>query len=629
MRTSLACSFCRSQKHKCVHDGVAPCRTCEKRNFDCVISPTVKKSKKDRQRRHTNESIVTSNSSSSTLTTNTTDYSSKNVDGPTTKSTFPREITNNHPSSIGDDPMVDVPIELFQIASQRVRKRFPELSFLHLNSIMFFPQLVDPYLKCSIMALCGYFTPIKNDKFLDFNSRYVQDEIFANYTLNNILSPTNLLSKPSLDLAQCLLLMSVYEWGKSKQFRCWMLHGCSCKMLQSLGFDENNSSPELRNELQRETTIRTFWSSFIVDRIVGSGRNRSLAYSSSDASSVPLPVSEATFESGSMSSMNGKRVSIRSLSTLHSDDILLPMYIRIFELWGEISMWLVRGGRREFLDLPWAPQAFYTTQKSKIIEWVELLPENSRWSISNFRAHRFMNTETLFCATNLVHRLCAVFLNREYLPFLPHSTPSPQGPCEPPLLPPPPIANFWEVSTSELFESAREIATIVELLDANDENPTDPATSPFISFCAFCAGSVSLYAWKFPWMDTPDWTLNCSAAQKMQKYLQKRRHRSDLESNWSNLLLQLEKLYDSVSNNLGKARVLNLGRNSFSKLEESVQIINSSTSLANNEIDKANHTISDESHDEFPAMFDVFHASMDQSTQVYLNAFLESLDESI
>lgn len=98
-----------------------------------------------------------------------------------------------------------------------------------------------------------------------------------------------------------------------------------------------------------------------------------------------------------------------------------------------------------------------------------------------------------------------LFLNREYIPFLPLVCDSPCGPTDPPLLPIAAPFGWWDERAKELFNAARAIShTIDELQTVGSSLHT-----PFSGFCLFSAAAANLYAQSFSWM-VPDPCLHIS-----------------------------------------------------------------------------------------------------------------------
>jgi hypothetical protein len=88
----------------------------------------------------------------------------------------------------------------------------------------------------------------------------------------------------------------------------------------------------------------------------------------------------------------------------------------------------------------------------------------------------------------------ALFLHREYIPFLPTTESEPAGPVDPPLLEASAPNGWWQDGARELFDAAACITNILSELD--DAGAT--LMTPFAGFCAFSAATMNLYVSRFP-----------------------------------------------------------------------------------------------------------------------------------
>lgn len=103
------------------------------------------------------------------------------------------------------------------------------------------------------------------------------------------------------------------------------------------------------------------------------------------------------------------------------------------------------------------------------------------------------------CCQRIQLRFCLnslLFLNREYLPFLPTTCDRPSGPIDPPLLPPDAPEEWWHDRAVELFTSAASITNLMKDLDDADAS----LHTPFPGFCVFSAVTTNLYRSALPWM---------------------------------------------------------------------------------------------------------------------------------
>ncbi|KAI8605449.1 fungal-specific transcription factor domain-containing protein, partial [Dissophora ornata] len=82
---------------------------------------------------------------------------------------------------------------------------------------------------------------------------------------------------------QALLLMAVQQMGFCESQRAWLYVGMAIRMAQDLGLNREPSESELtRNRLQCELRKRTWWSLFVVERLVCAGLGRPLTITHKD-----------------------------------------------------------------------------------------------------------------------------------------------------------------------------------------------------------------------------------------------------------------------------------------------------------------------------------------------------------
>ncbi|CDK25310.1 unnamed protein product [Kuraishia capsulata CBS 1993] len=628
MRVTLVSIFLEfammARKSKCVHEGTAPCRFCSLKGNRCVLElpHRVKLGA---------HSTKPAKSYDSPRQTPATFNWHEEIDEP------PRD----------EAPSSKVSKETLREAIERISYIFPEFFFIHKPSLLFSADGQNSLISNTILALCGFFAPIENDPFLGLSSPQVRDEVYSKYVLEKIffLDGGLLLSTPKLEVAQSLLMMSIHEWGKGRNYSSWMVYGISTKILQALEF--HNATETTKNAYEYEVLIRTFWSSFCVDRIISSGKNRSYTYLIKDVAHVPLPSPDADFmymnpEDSHVAVISDITLANFSQIPLAERNQILIYYIKIFQIWGDISKWLFNGGRRTEQKDPWAEDSFVFQSFIALKEWKELLPSSFQWSVHAFRVNQTVKTHVLFATTHLVYNLCIIYLNREYIPFLPHSTPFPQGPYEPPLLNPPTDPEYWKIHASDLFAAAKNMALIASQLEALNDPVEGIQDVPFLSNCYFFCATVCLYACKFPWLNPENNPEEHEFfANELMSYLQKRIGISPLSANWLTVLDQLKELYGFVTHDLERARRLNIGRDYFLKLEDSVQAVNSDVpppirdvpgvgdylrkEESNNKRPGSVPMMEDYSHRRAPESSDLFLIGSDQSAHEFLTLFLQTI----
>lgn len=90
-----------------------------------------------------------------------------------------------------------------------------------------------------------------------------------------------------------------------------------------------------------------------------------------------------------------------------------------------------------------------------------------------------------------------MFLNREYIPFLPTADSVPRGPVDPPLLQATAPDGWWVERAAQLFDAARQITLLLQELDHLNAS----LITPFTGFCEFSAATMNTYVSNFPNMN--------------------------------------------------------------------------------------------------------------------------------
>ncbi|KAF2661343.1 hypothetical protein K491DRAFT_710921 [Lophiostoma macrostomum CBS 122681] len=316
----------------------------------------------------------------------------------------------------------------------------------------------------------------------------------------------------------------------------------------------DTTTSEDPNATRAEIKRRTFWSCFIMDRYLSGGKYRPLRLNIEDIR-VPLPISEEAFTFGrkentmllkeasevlgirpkrendlnsSASRMthdtrhnyhqeNGNRAfdryngNGRTHDGQYSSDTtdsgyregFLSCFIRSIDLWNDTIRWSCAGGRRPEGEVPpWDPRTMFHKLDKKLAIFTDGLPEAHKFTLDNVAPHAEHKSSTAYTLTHCALLLCGVMLHREYIPFLPHALPRPEGPLDPPTFPPnnysPPSPQWWEESAAICFKSGRNC---MDLLWACKEEGV-LAVTPLIAFTAYEVAIIALYQFYFPNMDT-------------------------------------------------------------------------------------------------------------------------------
>lgn len=213
------------------------------------------------------------------------------------------------------------------------------------------------------------------------------------------------LGIPSIPRIQALLMLAMHEWGNNEGSKAWVFTGIAIRYAQLHGLhyqpgldddlfarpasisDERQRGHSLHDptlttddeQIDLESRRRTFWSCFIMDRYLSSGKFRPQMLRVGDAR-VQLPCSERAFLFGEKvrtptlsdtlgeqsKGANGDRRSASAVTTpgphhgssssrdMREDELFesgihegpVSRYVRAVDLFGEIVKWVCSGGRR-------------------------------------------------------------------------------------------------------------------------------------------------------------------------------------------------------------------------------------------------------------------------------------------
>ncbi|PHH52627.1 hypothetical protein CFIMG_008399RA00001 [Ceratocystis fimbriata CBS 114723] len=316
------------------------------------------------------------------------------------------------------------------------------------------------------------------------------------------------------DTNLALLMLGVHEWlqGSSPKASTMYIDAAirlalSMKMNRELDAPDmplryrgsikpNNSLQEQQNaNLAAEIRRRTMFSCFVLDRFVNLGEDTSWMLPAENIR-LRLPAYDWGGEKSQSNEMLWPRKSSLNITDAIYFDNEISFFVRLIDIWGEISKYSADGGRAlDGPNPPWAESRFKLLNDT-LGSLTACMPASLALSKANYFRCR-MTTGSLYISTHTIICLCKIMLHREYVPFVALRCQGPIGPLDPPLLPPAP-EDFWLESANILFEASRDIVRLVEW--SGDHLPFSPITL----FGVWTAAFVGLYARHFPHMD-----LNC------------------------------------------------------------------------------------------------------------------------
>ncbi|GAB1316622.1 hypothetical protein MFIFM68171_06832 [Madurella fahalii] len=533
LRSSIACQRCRKSKIKCNNTGGdAPCDTCLRNGKECTY-PEVTPAPPKRSEPPTGVKVE---QGSERKRLRRIEEISK-IDGVVPPALFAEEVLSA--------PYLTEPVwsQLFDI----YRLHFAtELPFLHLATLKeklgsrfrAKPSDTSPEINLVLLGiltltarfhstLVSYLTvsrsspavsgPPKARPAVSSQDASIASEYYADVLTRALGGLRTSMTVASVERVQAFLMLGLYEWSQARPrvggMAAWMYVGVAIRMAQALGLGDGDREPGRvfrsrpvqttqqamppgQRIIAKEIRRRTMFSCLILDRLLGCGRDRVSTIRSEDLQ-IQLPCSEVSFDlsddvyTGFLRPVPGMQ-SNRPLS-----DSVLGRFVRLVDLWGEISKWSFAGGRFTEEHPPWMPESTFFQLREKLKTFYRELPDHFRWSDSNYYKHENHQASSVYVSLHMLGAVCRIMLHREYIPFIPILCDRPVGPLDEPVFPdgqePP---GFWDASAEEVFHAAKEIVDLTEI--CRDKLPM----SSLVLFAVWTAAFVGIYAAYFPHMDT-------------------------------------------------------------------------------------------------------------------------------
>ncbi|KAH7417555.1 putative fungal-specific transcription factor [Cadophora sp. MPI-SDFR-AT-0126] len=549
VRTTIACAWCRRSKIKCLHEGTPPCRNCLKTNrASCVLSGPFEHGKPSKVTRIQRSAPPVSSQTTRIVAQNT------GLDIPSPK------------SYSGDDSLVEKqrhPKEIVLALSPQLvfevttvfHQKFPEFAFFHL------PTFVNNWkdgdsswvLIAAMFALCCRFLPASSKPKLLSEDQLA---LYARIGLQSVL-----IDPPSLHMVQALLVMAMYEWGSGNDHNAWMNSGTATRMMQSLDTTRPQSSTQ---DSADEIYKRTFWACVVMDRFIFCGKSQPLALPL-DSMKIDMPIGEDEFAFDVSGNINRSYSSCEPFTFNEYYTVL----VKGFDIWSQILELIISGGRRKpdmskAENCPWVTGSPWKTLIDRVAEWRSQQSDRLKFPTTRVAIHVSLGRGEKFAYLNLLYYVCILFLNREYIPFLPIQISEPVGPIDPPLLEGTAPPGRWHDRAKDLFDAANYITLIHQQLELLNS----PLYTPFAAFCSFCAGSMNGYVTSFPHMNL-NRSLNSAANEELNfLYLGKFKSLWNMGDGWIQTLKRMKNLRLCATQD--QTRFSGKSRSDFVTLDESI-----------------------------------------------------------
>lgn len=452
MRSSIACLRCRKSKIKCDNDGgSSPCETCIKQGKDCKYPEATPMPPKRSEQVAGNKAERDTGSDRKRLK-KIEDVSK--AGGQYSAIAHADEILSAHYLT------PKLWSEVFDI----YRLHFAtELPFLHMPTIK---EAMGPRFKASRggtspdtnlvllgvltltarfhLDLVKYATRTASSQAGAARSRPVQSkpdssaasEFFAE-ALRKALGPLGTtMTTASVERVQAFLMLGLYEWSQVQPttggLAAWMYVGVAIRMAQALrlglgdkadsrsrgrtnknGLGSPDKPPPLPEQtIAKEIKRRTMFSCLILDRLLACGKERVSTIRSEDLQ-IQLPCNEWAFDLSKDVKTGFLNGPLNEQDTDGAvDDSVLSRFVRLVDLWGEISKFSFAGGRLVEDHPPWDPRTKFYQLRKRLEAFYSDLPSTFTLSTSNYHRHENHQASSVYVSLHMLGSVCQIMLHR-------------------------------------------------------------------------------------------------------------------------------------------------------------------------------------------------------------------------
>lgn len=169
-------------------------------------------------------------------------------------------------------PSIDVIDHLLEVHFRSIHPVLPMLHYRTLSDQVHHNESPPSHLLFAILGLASRFSDNPAFRIPQPGLERPPSTIFyerAKYFIRDEYDNSQLAT------VQALLLMAVQQMGFCESQRAWLYVGMAIRMAQDLGINKESSTQEqTRNRLQCELRKRTWWSIYVVERLVCAGLGR-------------------------------------------------------------------------------------------------------------------------------------------------------------------------------------------------------------------------------------------------------------------------------------------------------------------------------------------------------------------
>jgi len=542
MRSSIACMRCRRSKIKCDNDGKAstPCYTCIKTGKECIYPeapppapkrpdppPPIRReteSGPERKRPRRPDDVARPTLQAGTA------YAEDVLSSSFLNESMWNQILELYKLHFATElPFLHMPTLKEKMGNRfrsNEKESSPETNLVLLGILTltarFQTDLVS-YVVHAAAQQSGGPKPRHNHK-PDAAEAASASNYFAE-ALTMALGPLgNCMTMASVERVQAFLMLGLHEWIQVKPktkggLGAWMYVGIAIRMAQALGLGfgdvperSDRESPPNRSlsaaaaaaesrvsdekMIAREVRRRTMFSCLVLDRMLSCGKERVSTIQSEDLQ-IQLPCSEMSFDLADDVHTGFLKPTADAPERPINNDSILARFIRLVDIWGEISKYSFSGGRlTQGQRKPWDAATDFFRLRERLESFYADLPANCALTTSNYHKHENHHASSVFVALHMLGCMCEIMLHREYIPFIPIRCARPEGPLDPPLLEGAP-EGFWEESAEHVFKGGGDIIRLIDICQKRDKLPM----SSLVLFAIWTAAFVGIYAWHFPQMD--------------------------------------------------------------------------------------------------------------------------------
>ncbi|KAH8884829.1 hypothetical protein GQ53DRAFT_770638 [Thozetella sp. PMI_491] len=520
LRSSIACQRCRASKIKCNNNGdlSSPCPACLKSGRECIFPEANPPAKRGHDPGSKSDLVTAERKRFKPA-----ERGSARLDDPDSIRAYADEILA---AQYLNESIWGQIFDIYKLHYAA------ELPFLHLASLKSMirkgkgerPHEVNLVL-LGVLALCTRFHPslafyVAGPKAEPGDKRLraaptSEDATSASLFFVDALTKglgdlRESMTQASVERVQAYLMLGLYEWTQPDPrdggLSAWMFVGNAIRMAQALGLgfgdrpwrpwpDQPSSTEQEDATLLKEIKRRTMYSCFITDRLLGCGDDRFSVIRSEDLQ-IQLPCTDVMFDLRGEGYTGFLRPRSDDPPVQKTDISVQACFLRLLDIWGEISRWSLAGGRLTEAYEPWSPESTFYRLRVKLDEFNQSLPAIFKWSTTNYDSHANHGAATPFVAIHVLGSLCRMILHRESLPFVPLRCSKPSGPLDQSaFMTSKEPFRFWDDNAAEVFHAASVIASIVDT--CRDKLPV----SSLVLFATWTAAFMASYAAHFGHMD--------------------------------------------------------------------------------------------------------------------------------